>query len=75
MTLEDLINARDGLRERWQLVRDERLDLKNFLTGNGYEISETRRNREFRRLKKEQRHISKMIRHIEDKIRRAGKNE
>ncbi len=74
MKPESLIAERDLLRSRWRGVREDRLLLKKNLQDDNLKTADIRKNREYRRLKKEQRHISNMIKHAEYKIIRAAVN-
>ncbi len=68
--IDQLISRRDTLRLNWREVRDERLILRRSLIERGLEPNEIRRDRLYRKLKKEQSGFSKKIRHLEREINR-----
>ncbi len=68
--IDQLISRRDALRSDWREVRDERLMLRRSLLERGLEPKEIRRDRLYRKLKKEQSGFSKQIRHMEREINR-----
>ncbi len=68
--MKELISRRDALRSNWREVREKRLMLRSSLLERGIEPNEVRRDRLYRKLKKEQSGFSKQIRHLEREINR-----
>jgi hypothetical protein len=65
-----ITSQRDRLRSTWREIRDEKLKLKGSLLEKGLSLTEIRRERIYRKLKKEQKDCSKRIRHLEREINR-----
>lgn len=70
MDINELIRVRKELRAEWDTVRRERLKHRDALMLDGLTITMIRRDKEYRRLKKEQKSASKMIKHNENRILR-----
>lgn len=67
MNLEE---ERDELRKRWRMARERRLALKQEMMERGTGLESIRKDKEYRKLKKEQARLSVLIKHIEKKINR-----
>lgn len=68
--IEEIIIRRDRLRAGWREIREKRLDLRNRLIEKGLTRAELRKERFYKKLKKEQEYFSKRIRHLEKEINR-----
>jgi len=75
MKLESLLGERDLLRNNWRNVRTERLELRDIIIENEGSLEAVRKNRGYKKLKKEQRLLSKMIKHLEMKIQKENFRE
>ena len=71
---DETLSEWDSLRLKWREVRDSRLLLKRELLKSGLEQSAVRKNREYRRLKKEQDRLSTLMKHIEKRLNKKRAN-
>jgi len=66
--LQILIKIRSQKRAEWRAVRMDRLKIKNDLAQKGFNVTEIRKSKEYKLLKKKQKFLSKEIRHLEKKV-------
>ncbi len=59
-------------REKWRVVREERLKRKQELEIKGYSKNKIRRDSIYKQLTKEQKNLSKLIRHNEKNVNRKS---
>ncbi|HOO72441.1 MAG TPA: hypothetical protein PK926_11835 [Spirochaetota bacterium] len=75
MMIEELAELIAVKRDRWREVRQLRLNRKEELFSQGLDVGAVRRDREYRRLKKEQHALSVALRHLEMKRNRKESRE
>ena len=75
MMIEEFAELIVAKRDRWREVRQLRLNRKEELLSRGLDVGAVRRDREYRRLKKEQHALSVALRHLEMKRNRKASRE
>ena len=77
MSMQDKTEAVEALklkilskREEWRRVRALRLNKKDEFLKIGLEITEIRKDKEYKELQRQQKRLSKEIRHLEKKLNR-----